>query len=126
MLVTSGDASDSEESSGDDGRPRTHTNPSKSKIKWSAAEAQQTITRILKILQGRRKKALFRALKLPESIDWLEPELMKGKTLNDAEAWANATGTCGLSGLTCLETFRAHADQIHALCKLLPPLTDDL
>jgi hypothetical protein len=29
-------------------------------------------------------------LKLPESIDWLEPEVMKGKTLEDAEALALA------------------------------------
>jgi hypothetical protein len=82
------------------------------------------ITRSLRILQGRRKEAPFRALKLPESIDWLKPELMRGKTLDDAKARANAAGTCSLSTLTCLETTRAHADKIHSLCKLLPPMTD--
>jgi hypothetical protein len=94
MLLTSGNASDSEESSGNDGRPCTHTDPSKSKTMWSPEEAQRTITRSLRILQGRRKKAPFRALKLPESINWLELKLMKVKTLDDAEARANAAGTC--------------------------------
>jgi hypothetical protein len=81
MLLSSDDVSDSEESGGDDGRPHAHTDPSKSKTKWSSAKVQQTITRSLRILQGLRKEAPFRALKLPDSIDWLEPELMRGKTL---------------------------------------------
>jgi hypothetical protein len=80
MLLTSGDASDSKDSSEDDGKLQIHTDPSKSKTQWSAAKAQRMITRSLRILQGRRKEAPFRALKLPESIDWLEPEVMRGKT----------------------------------------------
>jgi hypothetical protein len=83
MLLMSGDSKDSSE---DDGKPQIHMNPSKSKTQWSAAEAQRTIMRSLRILQGRRKEAPFRALKLPESIDWLEPEVVRGKTLDDAEA----------------------------------------
>jgi hypothetical protein len=63
-------------------------------------------------------------LKLPDSIDWLEPELMKGKTLEDAELRAYTAGMCGLSALTCLETSRAHAGKIHAICKSLPPLAE--
>jgi hypothetical protein len=58
----------------------------------------------LKLLKGRKKEVPFRALKLPDSIDWLEPELMRGKTLEDAELRANTAGMCGLSALTCLET----------------------
>jgi hypothetical protein len=111
------------DSSEDDGKPQIHTNPSKYKTQWSAAEAQRTTTRSLRILQGRRKEAPFRALKLPESIDWLEPEVMRGKTLDDAEARANAAGTCGFSALTCLETSRAHALKIDALCKAFRPFT---
>jgi hypothetical protein len=84
LLLTSGDVSDSDETSVDDGRPRTHTNPSKSKTKWSAAKAQQQIKHSLKLLKGRKKEAPFRALTLPDSIDWLEPELMRGKTLDEA------------------------------------------
>jgi hypothetical protein len=69
MLLTSGDTSDSKDLSEDDGKPQIHTDPSKSKTQWSAAEAQRTITRSLRILQGRSKEAPFRALKLPESIN---------------------------------------------------------
>jgi hypothetical protein len=57
----------------DNGKPQIHTNPSKSKSQWSAADAQRSISRSLRILQNRKKEAPFRALKLPESIDWLEP-----------------------------------------------------
>jgi hypothetical protein len=79
MLLTSGDANDSKDSSDDDGKPQIHPNPSKSKNQWSAADVQRSISRSLRILQNRRKEAPFRALKLPDSIDWLEPEVMKGK-----------------------------------------------
>jgi hypothetical protein len=41
MLLTSGDASDSKESSEDDGKPQIHMNPSKSKAQWSAADTQR-------------------------------------------------------------------------------------
>jgi hypothetical protein len=125
MLLTSGDASDSKDSSEDDGKPQIHMNPSKSKNQWSAADVQWSISRSLRILQNRRKEAPLRVLKLPESIDWLKPEVMKGKTLEDAEARANMAGTCGFSALTCLKTSRAHALKIDALCKALPPLTGD-
>jgi hypothetical protein len=37
------------------------------------------------MLKGRKKAAPFRALRLPDLINWLEPELMKGKTFEDAE-----------------------------------------
>jgi hypothetical protein len=124
LFLTSGDLSDSDETSTDDGRPRTHTKPSKSKTKWSATKANAQIKSSLKLLRGWKKEAPFRALKLPDSIDWLEPELMKGKTLEDSELWANTAGTCGLSALTCLETSHTHAGQIHAVCKSLPPLAD--
>jgi hypothetical protein len=125
MLLTSGDASDSKDLSEDDGKLQIHMNPSKSKTQWSAAEAQRTISRSMRILQNRRKEAPFRALKLPESIDWLEPEVMKGKNLEDAEARANAASTCGFSALTCLKISRAHALKIDGLCKALPPLIGD-
>jgi hypothetical protein len=98
-LLTSGDVSDLHETSVDDGRPRTHTNPSKSKTKWSATKVNTQIKYSLKLLKGRKKEAPFRALKLPYSIDWLEPELMRGKTLEDAELRANTAGMCGFSGL---------------------------
>jgi hypothetical protein len=65
-------------------------------------------------------------LKLPDSIDWLELEVMKGKTLEDAETQANVAGTYGFSALSCLETSRAHALKIDGLCKALPPLTGNL
>jgi hypothetical protein len=108
----------------DDGRPRTHTNPSKSKTKWSATKVSQQIKYSLKLLKGRKKEAPFRGLKLQDSIDWLKPELMRGKTLEDAELWANTAGMCGLSALTCRETSRAHADKINTICKSLPPLAN--
>jgi hypothetical protein len=125
MLLTSGDASDSKEPCEDDRKPQIHMNPSKSKAQWSAADAQRSISHTLRILQNRKKEAPFRSLKLPESIDWLEPEVMKGKTLEDAEAQANVAGTCGCSALTCLETSRAQSLKIDGLCKALPPLTGD-
>jgi hypothetical protein len=74
------------------------------------------------MLQGQAKADSFRSLKLPDSINWLEPELMKSKAFEDAELRANATGTCGLAALTCAESSRAHASRIHATCKTLPPL----
>jgi hypothetical protein len=77
MLLTSGDASDSKDSSEDDGKQQIHTDPSKSKTQWSATEAQRRITHSLRILHGRRKEAPFRVLKLPKSINWLEPEVMR-------------------------------------------------
>jgi hypothetical protein len=83
----------------EDGRPRTHTKPSKSKTKWSATKANAHIKSSLKLLRGRKKEVPFRPLKLPDSIDWLKPELLKGKTLEDVELRANTTGTCGLSAL---------------------------
>jgi hypothetical protein len=124
LLLASGDVSDSDETSVDDGRPRTHTKPSKYKTKWSATKAHTQIKSSLKILKDWKKGAPFTALRLPDSINWLEPELMKGKTLKDAELRANTAGTCGLSALTCLKTSRAHADNIHTICKSLPPLAD--
>jgi hypothetical protein len=74
------------------------------------------------MLQDQEKAEPFRCLKLPESINWLEPELKKGKAFEDAELQANADGTCGLAVLTCAESSRAHASRIHAACKALPPL----
>jgi hypothetical protein len=124
MLLITGDASDSKESSEDDGKPQIHANP-KSKAKWSAADMQRSIARSLRILQNRKKEAPFRSLKLPDSIDWLEPEVMKGKTLEVAEMRASVAGTFSFSALSCLETFRAHALKIDGLCKALPPLTGD-
>jgi hypothetical protein len=64
-------------------------------------------------------------LKLPESINLLEPEVMKGKTLEDVEARANAACTCGFSALTSLKTSWAHALKIDGLCKALSPWTGD-
>jgi hypothetical protein len=119
-----GDFSDSDETSADDGRPRTHTKPSKSKTKWSATKANTQIKSSLKLLKDRKKEAHFRALRLPDSINWLEPELMKGKTLEEAELRANTAGMCSLSALTCLEMSRAHAGKTHTICKSLPPLTN--
>jgi hypothetical protein len=85
LLLASGDFSDSDETSMDDGRPRIHTKPSKSKTKWSATKVNTQIKSSLRLLRDRKKEAPFRALRLPDSINWLEPELMKGKTLKDAE-----------------------------------------
>jgi hypothetical protein len=126
MLLMTGDASDSKESSDDDGKPQIHAKPSKPKAKWLAADTQRSIARSLRILQNRKKEAPFRALKLPDSIDWLDADIMKGKALEDAETRANVAGTYGFSALSCLETSRAHALKIDGLCKALPPLTSDL
>jgi hypothetical protein len=78
----------------DDGRPCTHTKPSKYKTKWSAIKAHTQIKSSLRLLKDRKKGAPFRALRLPDSINWLEPELMKDKTFEDAELRANIAGTC--------------------------------
>jgi hypothetical protein len=74
------------------------------------------------MLQGQAKAELFRSLKLCDSINWLKPELKKGKAFEDAEFQANAAGMCGLAALTCAESSRAHASRIHATCKTLPSL----
>jgi hypothetical protein len=126
MLLTTGDASDSKESSDDDGNPQIRTKPSILKAKWSAADTQRSIARGLRFLQNRKKEAPFRSLKLPDSIDWLEADVMRGKALEDAETRANVAGTYGFTALSCLETSRAHAMKIDGLCKALPPLTGDL
>jgi hypothetical protein len=78
----------------------------------------------LKMLKGHKKAVPFRFLRLPDPINWLEPQLMKGKAFEDAELRANAAGTCGLSALTCVETSRAHASIIHTMCKNLPPMAN--
>jgi hypothetical protein len=74
------------------------------------------------MLQGQKKAEPFRSLKREYSINWLEPELMKGKAFEDSELRANAAGMCGLAALTCAETSRAHASIIHATCKTFLPL----
>jgi hypothetical protein len=51
------------------------------------------------MLKGWKKAEPFRALRLPDTINWLKPELMKGKTFEDSELRANAAGMCGLSAL---------------------------
>jgi hypothetical protein len=122
MLLTTGD---SKESSDDDGKPQIRAKSSKPKTKWSAADTQRSIARSLRFLQNRKKEAPFRALKLPNSIDWLEADVMKGKALEDAETKANVAGTYGFSALSFLETSRAHALKIDGLCKALSPLTGD-
>jgi hypothetical protein len=112
-------------SSGDDGRPRTHRPFKVQDQVVGCRGAADDHLQPAPDPPGPEKGSSFQSLKLPESFDWLQPQLMKGKTLDDAEARAYAPGTCGLSAQTCLETSRAHADQINALCKSLPPLTDD-
>jgi hypothetical protein len=126
MLLTTGDASDSKESSDDNGKPQIRMKPSVPKAKWSAADMQQSIARSLRFLQNRKKEAPFRALKLPDFIDWLEADIMRGRALVDAEMRANVAGTYGFSALSCLGTSRAHAMKIDGLCKDLSPLTGDL
>jgi hypothetical protein len=85
LLLASGDVSDSDETSEDDGKPHTHTKPSKYNTKWSASQAHSHIKSSLRLLKGRKKGAPFRALRLPDSINWLQLELMKGKTFEEAE-----------------------------------------
>jgi hypothetical protein len=114
------------ESSDDDGKPQIRAKPSVPKAKWSAADLQRSITRSLRFLQNRKKEAPFRTLKLPDSIDWLNADVMRGKALVDAETRANMAGTYNFSALSCLETSRAHAMKIDGLCKDLPTLTGDL
>jgi hypothetical protein len=84
--------------------------------------SQRQVKTGIGMLQGQAKVEPFRYLKLSDSINWLEPELMKGKAFEDAELQANAAGTCGLAALTCAEYSRAHASRIHTTCKVLPPL----
>jgi hypothetical protein len=122
LLLASGDFSDSDDISEDDGKPHTHTKPSKCKTKWSASQAHSQIKSSLRMLKGQKKAAPFRALRLPDTINWLQPELMKGKAFKDSELRANAAGMCGLSTLTCAETSRAHASIIHTMCKTILPM----
>jgi hypothetical protein len=84
-------------------------------------QAQSQIRSSLRMLQGQKKAEPFRNLRLPD-VNWLKPELMKGKTYEDSELRANAAGMCGLAALTCAETSHTHASRIHATCKTLPPL----
>jgi hypothetical protein len=123
-LQPSGYFSDLDDTSEDDGKPRTHTKPSKCKTRWSASQAHSQIKSSLMMLKGRKKAVPFRALRLPDSINWLEPELIKGKAFEDAKLRANAAGMCGLSALTCVETSRAHATIIHTMFKTLPPMAN--
>jgi hypothetical protein len=76
------------------------------------------------MLKGLKKAAPFRALRLPDPINWLEPELMTGKAFEEAELRANAAGTCSLSALMCMETSRAYANIIHTMCKTLLPMAN--
>jgi hypothetical protein len=126
MLLTTGDASDSKESSDDDSKPQIRAKPSVPKAKWSVADAQRSIACSLRFLQNKKKEAPFRALTLPSSIDWLEADVTKGKALADAEARANMAGTFGFSALSCLETSRAHAMKLDGICKDLPILSGDI
>jgi hypothetical protein len=43
LLLASGDVSDSDDTSEDDSKPRTHTKPSKYKTKWSASQVYSQI-----------------------------------------------------------------------------------
>jgi hypothetical protein len=49
----------------------------------SATKANNQIKSSLRLLRDRKKEAPFRALRLPDSINWLKPELLKGKTLEE-------------------------------------------
>jgi hypothetical protein len=126
MLLTTGDASDSKESSNDDGKAQIRAKPSVPKAKWLATDAQRSIARSLRFLQNRKKEALFRALTLPSSIDWLEADVAKGRALADAESRANMAGTYWFSVLSCLETSRAHAMKLDSICKDLPTLSGNI
>jgi hypothetical protein len=53
LLLASGVVSDSDETSVDDGKPRTHTKPSKYKTKWSGSQAHSQIKSSLRLLKGR-------------------------------------------------------------------------
>jgi hypothetical protein len=97
ILLASGDYSDLDDTSKEDSKLRTHTKPSKCKTKWSASQAHSQIKSSLRMLRGRKKAAPFRALRLPDTINW--PELMKGKAFEDSELRVNAAGTCCLSAL---------------------------
>jgi hypothetical protein len=74
------------------------------------------------MLQEQEQAQQFNCLKLPESIAYLEPELKKGKTIEDAELRANAASMCGLAALICAKLLRAYASRIHSACKALLPL----
>jgi hypothetical protein len=115
-LGASGDirASDASE---DDVKPRIHTKPSRRKTKWSSNLGQKQFKPGIGMLQDQEKAEPFSCLKLPESINWLKPELKKGKAFEDAELRANAAGMCGLAALTCAESSRAHPSRIHSSCK---------
>jgi hypothetical protein len=73
------------------------------------------------MLQGQAKAEPFMSLKLPDSINWLKPELMKGKAFEEAELQANAAGMCGLAALTCAESSLAHASRIMPRARLSRP-----
>jgi hypothetical protein len=85
LLLASGDFSESDNSSEDEGKPHTHTKPSKCKTRWSTSQVHSQIKSSPRMLKGRKKAAPFRALRLPDSINWLEPELMMGKAFEYCE-----------------------------------------
>jgi hypothetical protein len=60
IFLASGDISDSDNTREDDGKPRTHTKPSKCKTKWSASKAHRQIRFSLRMLRGRKKAEPFR------------------------------------------------------------------
>jgi hypothetical protein len=125
ILRASGNISDPDESSDDDGKPRFHTKPSRRKAKWSSNLGQRQVKASIIMLQDQEQAQEFKFLDFPDSIAYLGPKLMKGRAFEDAELRANAAGTCGLAALTCVESSRAFANKIDSTCKApLPPLLD--
>jgi hypothetical protein len=119
-LLASGDFSDSDETSVDDGRPRTHTKPSKSKTRWSATKANNQIKSSLRL----EERGAFQGPETPGLHQLARARALEEQDPRGAKLRAITAGMCGLSALTCMETSRAHPGKIHTLCKSLPPLAD--
>jgi hypothetical protein len=122
IVLASGNISDPDAASEDDGKPCFRTKPSRCKAKWSSGLGHKQVKAGVRMLQDQEAALEFKSLELPECISYLGPKLMKGKAFEEAELRANTAGTCGLAALTCAESTRAFANKINSACKapLLP------
>jgi hypothetical protein len=122
ILLASSDINDSDDTSEDDGKPRTYTKPSKCKTKWSASQAHSQVRSSLRMLSGRKKAEPFRALRLPDTINWLEPELMKPSRARSCEPML-------LGRVVCPHLLVRRRPALmpagpYTMCKTLPPMAN--
>jgi hypothetical protein len=79
ILRASGNISNHDAVSDDNGKPHFLTKPSRCKVKWSSSLGQRQVKVGVSMLKDQEQALEFKSLDLVECIAYLGPKLMKGK-----------------------------------------------